>query len=69
MRGVVVKRSRDRVRRATDEEWLGAELIRTLSQDALEHVQRQGQRGYVDTSHEEPPPSDDNSETVDAQHF
>ena len=40
MRGVVVKCSIDRVRRATDEEWLGAELIRVLSQDALQHVRR-----------------------------
>ena len=28
MRGVVVKCSMDRIRRATDEEWLGAELIK-----------------------------------------
>ena len=58
MRGVVVKCSMDRVRKATDEEWLGAELIRVLSRDALRHVQRQGQRGYVDTAGEEPPPSE-----------
>ena len=58
MRGVVVKCSFDRLRRATDEEWLGAELVKILSSDALERMQRQGQRGYVDTSGEEPPPED-----------
>ena len=58
MRGVVVKCSMDRVRKATDEEWLGAELIRVLSRDCLRHMQRQGQRGYVDTADEEPPPSE-----------
>ena len=53
MRGVVVKCSMDRVRRATDDEWLGSELIRVLSKDALTHMQRNGQRGYVDTAGEE----------------
>ncbi|MEC8427241.1 MAG: transposase family protein, partial [Pseudomonadota bacterium] len=60
MRGVLVKCSVDRVRQATDEEWLGAELIRVLSRDAVIHMQRQGgQRGYVDTAGEEPPPPDE----------
>ena len=68
MRGVVVKCSMDRVRRATDEEWLGAELIRVLSKDALQHMQRQGQRGYIDTSHEEPPPeAEDDGRIADPQ--
>ena len=69
MRGVVVKCSMDRVRKAIDEEWLGAELIRVLSQDALQHIRRQGQRGYVDTSHEEPPPDDNIDTTIDLQHI
>ena len=58
MRGVVVKCSFDRIRRATDEEWLGAKLVKIFSNDALERMQRQGQRGYVDTAGEDPPPDD-----------
>ena len=64
MRGVVVKCSMDRVRRATDDEWLGAELIRVLSRDALQHVQRHGARGYVDTEGEEPPPADETAADI-----
>ena len=37
MRGVLVKCNADRVRIATDEEWLGAEIIKVLSQDARNH--------------------------------
>ena len=34
MRGILVKCNADRVRIATDEEWMGAEIIKVLSQDA-----------------------------------
>ena len=63
MRGVVIKCSMDRVRRATDEEWLGAELIRVLSRDALQHMRNRGLRGYVDTDNEEPPPAEQEGES------
>ena len=65
MRGVVVKCSMDRIRRATDEEWLGAELVKILSKDALEHMQHNGQRGYVDTSGEDPPPLEEENDPDD----
>ena len=58
MRGVIVKCNRDRVRLATDSDWLGAELIRVLSADAKQHVERTGQRGFVDATREEGPDED-----------
>ena len=48
MRGVVVKCSRERVRLATDEEWLGAELIKHLQDDMKAKLTRSGERGYLD---------------------
>ena len=69
MRGVLVKCNVDRVRLATDSEFLGAELIKILSADAREHIARNGQRGYVDASREDGPEDDDpeppNSSSVD----
>ena len=59
MRGVLVKCNRDRVRMATDSEWLGAELIKLLSADAKEHLERNGQRGFVDVTAEPGPEQDD----------
>ena len=55
MRGIIVKCNIDRVRPATDEEWIGAELIKVLAADAKQHVERAGQRGYVDATGEEGP--------------
>ena len=59
MRGVLIKTNIDRVRLATDSEWLGAELIKVLSDDAQAHVARKGQAGYVDASNEDGPDDDD----------
>ena len=56
MRGVL---DTDRVRKATSEEWLGAEIIEVLSKDAKEHVEGHGRRGYADATHEDGPPESD----------
>ena len=50
------------MRKATDAEWLGAELSRTLATELLNSRQRSGLRGYVDVEPEgqptEEPPAD-----------
>ena len=61
MRGVLIKTNMDRIRPATDSEWLGAELIKILSADAKQRLERAGQRGYVDAM-DEPGPDDEESE-------
>ena len=62
MRGCLLKCSSEQVRKATDAEWLGAELSKTLATDMLKSRQRSGQRGYVDVETEgqptEEPPAD-----------
>ena len=59
MRGCLLKCSSEQVRKATDAEWLGAELSKTL---ATELLKSRGQRGYVDVETEgqptEEPPAD-----------
>ena len=53
---------REQVRKATDAEWLGADLSKTLATELLKSRQRSGQRGYVDVETEgqptEEPPAD-----------
>ena len=60
MRGL--KCSSEQVCKATDGEWFGAELSKTLATEALKSRQRRGQRGYVDVETEgqptEEPPAD-----------
>ena len=50
------------MRKATDAEWLGADLSKTLATELLKSRQRSGQRGYVDVEAEgqptEEPPAD-----------
>ena len=50
------------MRKATDAEWLGAELSKTLATELLKSRQRNGQRGYLDVEAEgqptEEPPAD-----------
>ena len=50
------------MRKATDAEWLGAELSKTLATELLTNRQRSGKRGYVDVETErqptEEPPTD-----------
>ena len=62
MRGCLLKCSSEQVRKATDAEWLGAELNKTLATELLKSRQRSGQRGYVDVETEgqptEEPPAD-----------
>ena len=62
MRGCLLKCSSEQVLKATDAEWLGAELSKTLATELLKSRQRSGQRGYVDVEVEgqptEEPPAD-----------
>ena len=62
MRGCLLKCSSEQVRKATDAEWLGARLSKTLATELLKSRQRSGQRGYVDVETEgqatEEPPAD-----------
>ena len=62
MRGCLLRCSSEQVRKATDAEWLGAELSKTLATELLKSRQRSGQRGYVDVEVEgqpaEEPPAD-----------
>ena len=62
MRGCLLECSSEQVRKATDAEWLGAELSKTLATELLKSCQRSGQRGYVDVETEgqptEEPPGD-----------
>ena len=65
--------SSEQVRKATDAEWLGAELSKTLAKELLKRRQRSGQRGYVDVEVEgqptEEPPADtrpDVNQTLEA---
>ena len=62
MRGCLLKRSSEQVRKATGAEWLRAELSKTLATELLKSRQRSGQRGYVDVEAEgqptEEPPAD-----------
>ena len=48
MRGCLLKCSSEQVGKATDAEWPGAELSKTLATELLKSRQRSGQRGYVD---------------------
>ena len=58
MRGCLLKCSSEQVRKATDAEWLGAELSRTLATELLNSRQRSGQRGFVDVEPEGQPTED-----------
>ena len=66
MRGCLLKCSSEQVRKATNAEWLGAELSKTLATELLNSRQRSGQRGYVDVETEgqptEEPPADTRSD-------
>ena len=59
MRGVLVKCNSKPVRPATDQELLGAEIIRVLSADAKANLERGGQRGFVDATKEDGPEGGD----------
>eukprot|EP00973_Karenia_brevis_P015171 2074040-Karenia_brevis.AAC.1 len=56
MRGVLVMCNVERVRPATDEEWMGSEIIHILSADAKQRLEHSGQRGFVYATAEEGPP-------------
>ena len=62
MCGCLLKCSSEQVRKATDAEWLGVELSKTLATELLKSRHRSGQRGYVDVETEgqptEEPPDD-----------
>ena len=55
MRGCLLKCSSEQVCKATDSEWLGAELSKTLATELLKSRQRSGQRGYVNVETEGQP--------------
>ena len=55
MRGSLLKCSAEKVRPATDDEWMGAELMKILSEDSRSILGDRGRRGFVDTSSEEGP--------------
>ena len=63
----LLKCSSDQVHKATDAEWLGAELSKTLATELLKSHQRSGQRGYVDVETDgqptEEPPADTRDQT------
>ena len=63
MSGCLLKCSGEQVRKATDAEWLGAELSRTLATELLNCRQRSGQRGYVDVEPEGQPTEDPPADT------
>ena len=63
MRGYLLKCSSEQVRNATDAEWLGAELSRTLATVLLNSRQRSGQRGYVDVETEGQPTGEPPADT------
>ena len=48
MRGHLLKCSAEQVRLGTDEEHIGAEVAKLLSQESLAHLRRSGQRGFID---------------------
>ena len=62
VRGCLLMCSSEQVRKATDAEWLGAELSKILATELLMSRQRSGQRVYVDVETEgqptEEPPAD-----------
>ena len=55
MRGCLLKCSIEQGHKATDVEWLGAELSRTLATELLNIRWRSGQRGQVDVEPEGQP--------------
>ena len=55
MRGCLLKCFGEQGRKATDTEWLGAELSKALATEWLNSRQRSGQRGYVDVEPEKQP--------------
>ena len=55
MRSCLLKCSNEQVRKATDAEWLGAELSRTPATELLHSRRKSGQRGDVDVEPEGQP--------------
>eukprot|EP00973_Karenia_brevis_P076799 10666808-Karenia_brevis.AAC.1 len=54
-----MKCNAERVRPATDEEWMGTEIIRILSADAKQRLEQCRQRGFVDAFQEEGSPDEE----------
>ena len=63
MRGCLLKCSSEQVRKATDAEWLDAELSKTLATELLKSRQRSGRRGYVDVETEGQPTEETPADT------
>ncbi len=65
MRGRLLKCSAEQVRKANAEEFWGAKLIKSMSDDLPGQLQRRGQRGFIDIIPEGPPePEDDPADVV-----
>ena len=64
MRGCLLKCSSEQVRKATDAEWFGAELSRTLATELFNSRRRSGQRGYVDVETEGQPSEEPSTDTT-----
>ena len=65
MRGVLVKTNTERMRPATDQEWLGVEVAKVLS-DEVKAAIRRGQRGCVDATQDPLDPDQENEPPPDA---
>ena len=63
VRGCLLKCWSEQVRKATDAEWLCAELSRNLATELLNSRRRSGQRGYVDVEPEGQPTEEPPTET------
>ena len=60
IRGHLLKVSAEQIRRATDEEWRGADIARMLASDVMRDLGKPGSRGYTDVERDEgaPPASE-----------
>eukprot|EP00969_Alexandrium_andersonii_P318841 14084575-Alexandrium_andersonii.AAC.1 len=52
MRGRLLKCSAEQVRRATEPEYMGTEVLKELTRDMVDSIERQGHRGFVDVATE-----------------
>ena len=61
MRGRLLKCSAEQVRRATDDQWRGADLIKVIKKELLDDLKVGRRRGYVNVQPEGPPDDQDES--------
>eukprot|EP00973_Karenia_brevis_P040681 5629264-Karenia_brevis.AAC.1 len=68
MRGALVKCNAERVRPASDEEWMGREIIRILLAGAKQGFKQGGQHGFVDATSEEGSPMRNSAQNRQGRH-